>query len=262
MAEERWRQSFKDRRYRQRKKAGLPRLLSEGDSWFGYPMHRNLVDYLDDTERWAIKRCEQSGDRLDQILDTGEFYPLIDKERPRCLLFSGGGNDMIDRAGGWPGRLFAPPVDGDGLNLGAWQAKLAELLRLYRRLVAMVDGRVPIVVHGYDHLIPSDRGAYQDWLPVSGPWFKPEMDAAGLGAPAAQRAIGRRLIDEFNAGLAALAAEANAGRPRRLVYHVDLRGTLDASDWVNEMHPYSRGFEKLARVVRRVLEDEVLAEWP
>ena len=262
MAEERWKQSFKNQRYRLRKNAGLPRLLSEGDSWFGYPIYRNLIDYIDDTERYAIRRTEQSGDRLDEIMDTGEFYPLIDKEAPRALLFCGGGNDLISRDDGWPARLFAPPLGPDSFNVAAWSDKLDSLMHLFERLVVMVDARVPILVHGYDYLVPTDRGVNYDFLTVTGPWFKPAMDAAGLTRAAVQNAIGHTLIDAFNDALRALADEVNAGKPRRVLYHADLRGVLDAGDWANEMHPFSKGFKKLAKVYLDVLEDEVLPEWP
>lgn len=262
MAEERWRQGFKNQRYRQRKQAGLPRLLSEGDSWFGYPIYRNLIDYIDDTERYAIRRCEQSGDRLDEIMNTGEFYPLVDKEAPRCLLFGGGGNDFIHRQEGFPARLFAPPLGPDSINVAEWQAKLSSLIRLYERLVVMVDGRVPILVHGYDYLFPSDEGVNYDFLKVTGPWFKPALDAAGLVDAALQQRIGRKLIEDFNDAQIELAATVNAGQPRRLLYHADFRGTLTAGDWANEMHPYSKGFAKLEAKYRSVLEKEVLAEWP
>jgi hypothetical protein len=263
MASERWKQSVKNQVYRQRKKDGLPRLLSEGDSWFGYPIYRNIIDYIDDNERYAIRRCEQSGDMLAEILNTGEFYPLIDKEEPRCLLFDGGGNDLIDGNNGWPDNLFQPPVGPDLINVAAWQAKLQELMDMYEnRLVPMLAGRVPILVHGYDALIPSDVAVTYDWLPVTGPWFKPALDAAGIATAGDQRKIGKKLIDDFNDGLAGVAARVNAGLPRPVFYHADLRGTLAPGDWANEMHPYSRGFKALARVYLDVLENQVLPQWP
>lgn len=262
MAEERWRQSVKNRKYRQRKGAGLPRLLCEGDSWFGYPIYRNMIDYIDDSEKYAIRRYEQSGDTLAEILDTGEFYPAIDKEQPRCLLFDGGGNDFIDGKKGWPTALFQPPLGPNYFNVAAWQAKLEELMDQYARLIAMVAGRVPILVHGYDYLFPSDVAVNYNWLPITGPWFKPAMEAAGIVNAAEQRHIGHKLIDEFNDALKTVASTANAGRPRSIFYHADLRRTLVAGDWANEMHPYSKGFEKLARAYREVLETEVLVQWP
>src|SRR5258708_6086835 len=83
-------------------------------------LYRNMIDYIDDTERYAIRRGEQSGDTLLGILNTGEFYPLIDSERPRALLFDGGGNDLIDGNNGWPAKLFAAPLGPDLINVANW----------------------------------------------------------------------------------------------------------------------------------------------
>ncbi len=263
MAGERWRQSVKNQVYRQRRNAGLPRLLSEGDSWFGYPIYRNMIDYIDDTERYAIRRCEQSGDTLLGILNTGEFYPLIDSERPRALLFDGGGNDLIDGNNGWPAKLFAAPLGPDLINVANWSAKLQELMDMYeKRLIPMVAGRLPILVHGYDFVIPSTVAVTYNWLPVTGPWFLPAMETAGITAAADQRHIGETVIDAFNDGLIAVAARVNAGLPRRVFYVSDLRGTLPPNDWANEMHPLGRGFKALSAKYLDVLEKQVLQEWP
>lgn len=263
MPGERWKQSVKNEVYRLRKKARLPRLLSEGDSWFGYPIYRNIIDYIDDTEEFAIRRCEQSGDTLTQIINSGEFYPLIHKEQPRCLIFDGGGNDLIDSQFGWPDKLFEPPLGPDNINVANWTARLAELMGLYeQRLIPMVAGRVPVLTHGYDFLVPSDVPVVYNWLPATGPWFKPAMDRAGLTDPAVQRAIGRKLINDFNQGLIDVADRVNQGQPRPLLYYVDLRGTLAEEDWANEMHPYSRGFEVQADRMLDVLKNRVLVDWP
>ena len=107
MAEERWKQSFKNQRYRLRKNAGLPRLLSEGDSWFAYPIYRNLIDYIDDTERYAIRRTEQSGDRLDEIMDpTGA--PLLGLRGPEVTQASPPPRTALSSCGSSAGRPNTP----------------------------------------------------------------------------------------------------------------------------------------------------------
>src|SRR6266550_8911707 len=58
MAGEPWHPIERDRRYSSAKKDGLTRLLTEGDSWFDYPPHPNIVDWLEAEGHWAIKRLE------------------------------------------------------------------------------------------------------------------------------------------------------------------------------------------------------------
>lgn len=255
---ERWMQSVKDQVYRQRKKAGLTRLLSEGDSWFGYPIYRNMIDYIDDTEKYAIRRVEQSGDTLQQVLQGREFEPLIDQERPVCILFSAGGNDLINAE--WPARLFRPPLDPDNINAAEWQAKVSELAAMYRRVLELIAGRAPLLTHGYDCLVPSDKGVRYDGFNVTGPWFKKAMDTAGITARRDQLRIGKRIVTDFNAALEGVATAINAGQAKRLMVHANLCGTLEESDWANEMHPFSRGFQKVAAKYREALT-EVLEEW-
>ncbi|HYN82301.1 MAG TPA: hypothetical protein VES88_12425 [Gemmatimonadaceae bacterium] len=58
MAGEPWDPVERDRRYASAKRDGLTRLLTEGDSWFDYPPHPNIVDWLEAEGQWAIKRLE------------------------------------------------------------------------------------------------------------------------------------------------------------------------------------------------------------
>jgi hypothetical protein len=245
MPTDRWQQSVKDQVYRRRKKAGLPRLLSEGDSWFAYPMCLNIVDYIDDTERFAIKRVEQSGDKLRDILDSGEFFPLIHSESPRCLIFSGGGNDLVEQP--FVTQLFLPPKPGgtaqDMLDRATvWGPKLQWFDQQFERLMMLVDRRLPVLVHGYDYLIPSPQGVRYDGFALTGPWVQPAMLAKGITDPKDQRAVARIVIDDFNTMLQSVAARW----PNHMSY-LNLRGTLEpGSEWANEMHPKAAGFKKVA----------------
>jgi hypothetical protein len=240
----------KNQRYRKRKNAGHPRILCEGDSWFGYPVYTNLIDFIDRWETYAIKRCEKNGDTLEEIMYTGEFYSLIDREEPEALVFCGGGNDLVDGAWiedgpGGPG-LFNPYTPGasarDLLNAAVWQGKLDRFRELYETLVRMVDRRCPIVAHGYDNLIPSEAGVRYDGIRVTGPWVRPAMAHKGIVDAALQATVAKEVVGDFNEMLGRVAA----AHPGWFV-HVDLRGTLDPGDWANEMHPTRRGFEKVAR---------------
>ena len=88
MAEEqRWQPEVRERRYNRRKDAGLPRLVSEGDSWFDYPPHANVIDYVDDTENFAVKRFESSGDTLHNMASRVEAVAdAVRTEHPECVL--------------------------------------------------------------------------------------------------------------------------------------------------------------------------------
>ncbi|HET9947882.1 MAG TPA: SGNH/GDSL hydrolase family protein [Longimicrobiales bacterium] len=242
---DRWWSPIKESKYRRRRNR-LPRILTEGDSWFDYPLYRNVIDFIDDTDRWAIKRLERSGDKLTDILARfDEYAEIVGIEKPRAVMLSAGGNDLV--ADDWIDDLFTeeePYIDRE-----VWDAKLAELEEGYERLIDAVPEDTPVIGHGYDHMIPSDKGVRVDGLNVTGPWVQKAMLAKGIDDPATQRALARIIIDDFNEMMRSLAE-------RLPHFHfVDLRGTLDPEkDWPNEMHPYEYGFELVATKMRRELE--------
>src|SRR5258706_2914293 len=72
-----------------------PIVLSEGDSWFAYPVYANIIDQLDELvkHRMSLLRLESSGDDLTEILDEGglpSLKKLLKRYKPDVLLFSAG----------------------------------------------------------------------------------------------------------------------------------------------------------------------------
>ncbi|HYN82243.1 MAG TPA: hypothetical protein VES88_12125 [Gemmatimonadaceae bacterium] len=76
MAGEPWDPVERDRRYASAKRDGLTRLLTEGDSWFDYPPHPNIVDWLEAEGQWAIKRLEKSGDTVENVASSTNLAVL------------------------------------------------------------------------------------------------------------------------------------------------------------------------------------------
>jgi hypothetical protein len=265
MPGEPWDPVERDRRYASAKRDGLTRLLSEGDSWFDYPPHPNTVDWLEAEGHWAIKRLEKSGDTVVNIASDTNLSVLSSiakKEKTTCVLFSGGGNDLFvpipespDLK--WIFRLlmdFDPSkTAAEHLNPAVWDIKKTEIRLGYVRLINALGPFAPIIVHGYDYLIPSGEKVKYDGFRVTGPWILPAMKARKIIDPAFQQQILHALIDEFNRVLLAL----EQAYPTSVIY-VDLRGTLDPNrDWSNEIHPTEQGFhlveQKLAAALRNRL---------
>jgi len=262
MAGEPWDPTERDRRYASAKRDGLTRLLTEGDSWFDYPPHPNVVDWLEAEGQWAIKRLEKSGDTVENMASSTNLSVLsriASKERPVCILLSGGGNDLFvpipERPDlKWIFRLlldFDPgKTPAEHLNPVVWNIKLTELRLAYSRLIGALGSLAPLIIHGYDYLIASGERVKYDGFRVSGPWILPSMVAHNIVDPLFQRLILIEMIDGFNQVLAAL----ERAFPTSVIY-VDLRETLDPNrDWMNELHPTEQGFrmveQKLAGALR------------
>ena len=262
MAGEPWDPVERDRRYASAKRDGLTRLLTEGDSWFDYPPHPNIVDWLEAEGQWAIKRLEKSGDTVENMASNTNLAVLsriAAKEKPVCILLSGGGNDLFVPIAErpdlkWIFRLlldFDPnKTPAEHLNPVVWNIKLTEFRLAYSRLIGALGSFAPIIIHGYDYLIPSGERVKYDGFRLAGPWILPSMIARNIVDPLFQRLILIEMIDGFNQVLAAL----EGAFPTSVIY-VDLRETLDPTqDWMNELHPTEQGFrmieQKLARALR------------
>ena len=234
------------RAYRRRIDSGWDglRLVSEGDSWFQYPLLLDdVIDHL--SEHYAIHSLGAAGDLLEVMLREDEISAAIERERPHGLLLSGGGNDMV---GG--GRLasmvrrYDPDLSAEDYPKAGFDRLLAELeshLAEFFERLRRTHPDLKVFVHGYDHAIP-DRGR----------WLGEPLEDRGIRNRRLQRAIVRELIDRYNERLAAL-AERFAGQ----VVHVDCRGTVAGSEWHDELHPTSRGFGVAADRFRECIEREL-----
>ncbi|MBA1148288.1 hypothetical protein H0Z60_14625 [Ectothiorhodospiraceae bacterium WFHF3C12] len=233
-------------RFRRRKRAGYRVVVSEGDSWFDYPMYLNLIDRIDDEGYFAHLRLESSGatvaDMIGTKRDLNALADIVAEEQPICVLFSGGGNDLLAKAG----RLFRKGQFNDPsahLREAEVDKMTQELDRHYRRMLDRIGPMAPVLAHGYDYFQPSARPVkfIGVRLPV-GPWMHPAMLDKGIVEDAAQRSIATVLVDRMNEIL----QQIQVDYPLDFV-HVDLRGTLNVdSDWANEIHPNNQGFRKVA----------------
>lgn len=51
-------------------------VVAEGDSWFDYPPHRDILDHLVDLYGWRVRRLSRAGDTLENmVLGTGSGSP-------------------------------------------------------------------------------------------------------------------------------------------------------------------------------------------
>jgi lysophospholipase L1-like esterase len=257
---ERWDPAYRDTRFRRLKRAGRPVVVTLGDSWFDYPMYENIVDRLDDAERHAFHRFDASGDTAENMArHLDRFVQAVRDDRPRFVLMSAGGNDVVNAD--WLTLLFRPfdpalPPEEYFVEQ-VWNDKMGTVMGAYRTILDAVAPVAPAFGHGYDYIVPSHRGVRWNNLLVAPPQVIVALERRGIADPALQVRLAAILIDRFAGELARLQSE----RPGDFV-HVDLRGTLTADDWENEIHPRAAGFQRLAALLGEALESrlpEVLA---
>jgi hypothetical protein len=246
------------------------KLLADGDSWFDYPLGRDVLDWLNNYFKHPITKLARAGSTLNELVygpgdllqsdpDQGttrltEVVRKLREQRFDAFLFSGGGNDIA-------GPEFFSFVNHAASHLKNPNAEVltgvvdGTFYKAYEDMVEVLQAeaerekiKLPIFVHGYDYPWPDGRAAVA--LGIAGPWFDPTFRKKGypLGGPGEEqllkrRAIVNQFIDAFNKMLDNLQAKYPG-----IVHKVPLLGTLPNIDqWANELHPRNPGFLAIAQ---------------
>ena len=242
------------------------RLLAEGDSWFslGSVPYENLLMELDFPERTIIVNIAEPGDEIVRMASprhVKDFKALVARKQTAyqwdAILLSGGGNDVIDRAG----DIIRSGATADAcINQTQLRACMADISAGYRALAEARDSAnspnhgARMIAHTYDHTTPRNAPALFFGSRIRGPWlYNALVDKAipeDLWIDVADRLM--NTLAETILGLAT--------GPKTIPGFsvVDTRGTLDraepgttkkSGDWRNEIHPAKDGYRKLAAKV-------------
>ena len=228
-----------------KKNPNLIRIVSEGDSWFQYPLL--LDDVIDNLfEDYAIFSLGAAGDLLADMIAVDEITDAIQEERPQLFLISGGGNDMVgdERLTTLlhpfaEGRL---PVEYPNDNFNRFLADMENQYRLLFNKVLNLSPDLKILCHGYDWTIPSN-----------GPWLgKPMKKKLNIRTKKLQRDIIAIMINQFNTTMEKLTTEFHGS-----VFYVDCRGVVADKNWHDELHPDNVGYSAVAEKFKSSIEDVI-----
>lgn len=209
------------------------RLVAAGDSWFHFPLARDIVRQLEADH--AILSQAGGPDLLHHPLRQQSLCAAVADARPHAVLLSVGGRDLFAPASM---RALADPGNGTGLDRLLDTQILRPLAGLLGQLSA-VDPQVPVLLHGYAPAVA--RGFI--WLGV------PLFELGVTGRPA-QIAFIATLVDRFHAALARFVAQ----RPGLDL--VDCRDAIGAH-WFDELHPNNQGFAAAANRFRAALSRRI-----
>lgn len=250
------------RRVRGKTTVALPlQILAEGDSWFDYPVPNfggGIIPRLKKLIGVPILNLAKAGDQVRRMMDVEGRQDLVKRLREGCpaggpwdvLLFSGGGNDVVDNHLELCVKEFDPAIPVvNHIDQPRYDAVLALLRAGYEDLIALRNTFSPtthLVLHAYDFAIPDGRGVC--WY---GPWLEPTFNLRNFPRlPRLQEKIEvvKAMLKQFAALLQSLV------RPG--VTFINAQGTLSpqSSSWHNEMHPEKAGFDSFARMFHQHLK--------
>jgi len=228
------------------------KVMAEGDSWFDYPVPffgGGIIKRLQSKLGVPILNLAKAGDEVRFMLGVEERTLLrkhLTAGSPAggpwdALLFSGGGNDIVDN----PMALWIKDFDatipiGNHIHQARFDAVLTLVRSGYEDLIELRDRVTPntaLFFNAYDFAIPDGRGICK-----LGPWLKPTFDLRKFVKQADAFEVVKAMLQKFFAMLRALAA----AHPR--VEVVDTQGTMNPviASWHNELHPAKAGFDTFA----------------
>ncbi len=238
---------FKTRRYFQKRNNPAyrgPVIVAEGDSWFEFPLTKDILMWLGET--YAVLSLAKAGDAWSDIQDQNELLPAVRREKPNIVLLSVGGNEIMgnidkyvhtyDAALGRDDYLrpnFAPLLDWIS---GQYELTINQILT--------IRPSAHVIIHGYDYPNPREWQQGGQW--IGGPL----ENMLRIGDHTMWRHVANMMLDQFN--------ERQRDLARRLgprVHYLDLRKTIGRDDdewlgpednWDDEIHGTSEAFGVIA----------------
>ena len=242
--------AIRDIRYRRKIRDGFDgvRIVSEGDSWFQYPiLLSDIIDNLSLDDDKAIRSFGAAGDTISGIAKHGEHLEAIGEEKADVFLLSAGGNDLLGNGAlkQYLRRYEDGRAAGALLKRAVFEKKLSKILADTRHVVGEVVRCYPdvkIFCHGYDVPYPIQKGR----------WLGKPMHAKDIPL-AVGREILHILLNEFNLGLAAIAKEFEQ------LTHINLLGVVNRGphSWKDELHPKDAGYKRATDEFRKHINDRI-----
>ncbi len=230
-------------RYRKFKKSkkmfpDSPIIVAEGDSWFLFPfLVKDTIDYV--MEKYPVRSIAAAGDEIQNYRESGQLLKEIEKERPRYVFISGGGNDIIGP------EIVDILIKGlpSGLEPSKYlnenhQKKMEQLWGNYNYFFNRIyefDFVKQVYIHGYDYV----RADLDDKTIKNG-WVNKYLIAKGITAIEDRTNVIRYLIDTFNELL------KDITQKHKNATYLDMRSLVNTGEWYDEIHPNDEGFAKVA----------------
>lgn len=269
----------RERRRRQfeediKKRPELPILYFEGDSWCQFPAFIDeLYDHL--RKSFNIYCTSRAGDTIrNMVIEAPEYLKHLRelihiRNLPiKGFLFSGAGNDVVGKSASGKIALAELLKPYDSTQSPHWHIDTPachDIMNFiasgYRKLLDNLEAKYPVMaypglklyLHGYDYVqvrsLPTKDPSRKPWATN---WTGDPLRAKGFKDNAFGTKVIGCLIDRLNETTQKVCSEYKD----RAVY-IDLRGSVPATEWADELHATSAGFMKAAELVRQLIQANI-----
>lgn len=258
-------------RFNRRKTFGsdLPVLVSEGDSWFQFPLLvKEIIDQLGDEYLiWSVGAAGDTAQNM--VFGSPEYLQGLERQKQdvRGFLFSAAGNDIIGEDPETQNPVLfdlLKPFNGNKddieghVNLPLFQEKLEFLRKAYTKVITDIRNNsdfaeLPIFIHGYDYPFPypaQDDDPRNPKHARKNQWLGSPLNERGIVDKKQRREIMIFLIDRLYNLLTEIAGNSQESG----VWLVDCRNTMsNVEDWIDEIHGTSDGFGKITSRFRPII---------
>jgi hypothetical protein len=264
----RWRRSVKfNRNIKNSKYQDWPVLVSEGDSWFQFPvLIEDIIDHL--SNGYLINCLGAAGDTAENMV-TGPLRTGGQEGRLQGFLFSAAGNDVIGQDPNTKESILARHLKEGGdesnpqtfIDMDQFRNTINKLEGYYKTVITNIRQdatlkKIPIFIHGYDYCFPGGHdndprkkpsyAKLDEWL---GSAFKQKRIL--LGQRDKQRDIIVYMIDSLYEMMLKLEDDN--------IHVVDVRKTLqNIEDWKDEIHGTSEGFKSIAEKFKNEMKKVIV----
>lgn len=261
--------------------------LAQGDSWFSIgalppTKTTRILSELALLRSTVIVNCAYPGAKLRRMVDSMQspyFRRFLSGKlavKWHAILFSGGGNDLIEAVGAPPSspleqRLLrtaaergpGPLTPTDYISAPGWATFVGHVGAVFNQLIDIRDSGInrstPWVWHNYARVMPRPAPAGLGF----GPWLLPALNDYAV-PPVDHLAVADELLARLQVLIDELVASRQAADAQCAVYVADSMSagitlaepdtTGVSGDWVNEIHLTRGGYQKCAGAWQQVLD--------
>lgn len=233
------------RKARKNKDTGKVSVVAEGDSWFNLPQivflgpfqafPLAIAERIERNDRFDMRNIARWGHTIDEIRNEKEYLKVLELDRPKYFMLSGGGNDLqIGLKNLKFMHKYDPNRSHNDYLTEAGLAGIDQIGRAYREILCEVTTQFPAIsvfCHGYDYPRP---------LKAQGRYIGRHLRKLEIPNDKMDGVL-KPIVDLLNKTIMAETSKF------KKVQFIDLRNSTKEYTWVDDMHPGWDAYRILAK---------------